>query len=113
MPVHLYGQCADWDAFTAAEADARPLLIEDAAQAFGATWNGVPAGALGDLAAFSFYPTKESQCVWRCRSGDDERRLRLTTMPAFCVRMACGSVTTTRRSAGTRGSTASRRRFSR
>jgi len=34
------------------------LLIEDAAQAFGATWNGVPAGALGDAAAFSFYPTK-------------------------------------------------------
>ena len=34
------------------------LLIEDAAQAFGATWNGTPAGALGDAAAFSFYPTK-------------------------------------------------------
>ena len=34
------------------------LLIEDAAQAFGATWRGTPAGALGDLAAFSFYPTK-------------------------------------------------------
>jgi dTDP-4-amino-4,6-dideoxygalactose transaminase len=36
----------------------RLLIIEDAAQAFGATWNGVPAGALGDAAAFSFYPTK-------------------------------------------------------
>jgi dTDP-4-amino-4,6-dideoxygalactose transaminase len=34
------------------------LLVEDAAQAFGATWNGTPAGALGDAAAFSFYPTK-------------------------------------------------------
>jgi dTDP-4-amino-4,6-dideoxygalactose transaminase len=34
------------------------LLIEDAAQAFGAKWNGRPAGSLGDLAAFSFYPTK-------------------------------------------------------
>ena len=34
------------------------LLIEDAAQAFGATWNGRPAGSLGDAAAFSFYPTK-------------------------------------------------------
>ena len=58
LPVHLYGQCADWDAFTALKQRHNLLLIEDAAQAFGATWNGVPAGALGDAAAFSFYPTK-------------------------------------------------------
>ncbi|MBB5342825.1 DegT/DnrJ/EryC1/StrS family aminotransferase [Tunturibacter empetritectus] len=58
LPVHLYGQCADWDAFTVLKQNHNLLLIEDAAQAFGATWNGVPAGALGDAAAFSFYPTK-------------------------------------------------------
>jgi dTDP-4-amino-4,6-dideoxygalactose transaminase len=58
LPVHLYGQCADWDAFTALKQNHSLLLIEDAAQAFGATWSGVPAGALGDAAAFSFYPTK-------------------------------------------------------
>jgi dTDP-4-amino-4,6-dideoxygalactose transaminase len=59
LPVHLYGQCADWDAFTALkQKHDNLLLIEDAAQAFGATWNGTPAGALGDAAAFSFYPTK-------------------------------------------------------
>jgi len=58
LPVHLYGQCADWDGFTAFKQSHNLLLIEDAAQAFGATWNGVPAGALGDAAAFSFYPTK-------------------------------------------------------
>lgn len=58
LPVHLYGQCADWDAFAALKQRHRLLLIEDAAQAFGAAWNGTPAGALGDLAAFSFYPTK-------------------------------------------------------
>jgi dTDP-4-amino-4,6-dideoxygalactose transaminase len=59
LPVHLFGQCADWDAFTAIQQQ-NPglLLIEDAAQAFGATWNEIPAGALGDAAAFSFYPTK-------------------------------------------------------
>ncbi len=34
------------------------MLIEDAAQAFGASWDGRKAGALGDAAAFSFYPTK-------------------------------------------------------
>lgn len=58
LPVHLYGQCADWDAFRALKQKHGLLLIEDAAQAFRATWNGQPAGALGDLAAFSFYPTK-------------------------------------------------------
>jgi dTDP-4-amino-4,6-dideoxygalactose transaminase len=58
LPVHLYGQCADWDEFTALKQKHGLLLIEDAAQAFGATWKGRPAGALGDLAAFSFYPTK-------------------------------------------------------
>jgi dTDP-4-amino-4,6-dideoxygalactose transaminase len=58
LPVHLYGQCADWDAFTALKQHHNLVLIEDAAQAFGATWNKIPAGALGDAAAFSFYPTK-------------------------------------------------------
>ena len=58
MPVHLYGQCADMDAFKALSQTHDLLLFEDAAQAFGAAWNGVPAGALGDAAAFSFYPTK-------------------------------------------------------
>ena len=58
LPVHLYGQCADWDAFSALKQRHGLLLIEDAAQAFGAKWRETPAGALGDLAAFSFYPTK-------------------------------------------------------
>lgn len=58
LPVHLYGQCADWDAFGELQAEFEVALIEDAAQAFGAKWNGVAAGSLGDAAAFSFYPTK-------------------------------------------------------
>ena len=63
LPVHLYGQCADWDALTTLKHRFNLLLIEDAAQAFGATWQSpsgqiTPAGALGDAAAFSFYPTK-------------------------------------------------------
>ena len=40
MPVHLYGQCADWDSFTEIKREFSLLLIEDAAQAFGARWNG-------------------------------------------------------------------------
>ena len=58
MPVHLYGQCADMDALGDLCRRHDLLLIEDAAQAFGAEWRGRPAGSLGDAAAFSFYPTK-------------------------------------------------------
>jgi dTDP-4-amino-4,6-dideoxygalactose transaminase len=59
LPVHLYGQCVDWDGFEALQRDyPELLLIEDAAQAFGSTWNGRAAGSLGHAAAFSFYPTK-------------------------------------------------------
>jgi dTDP-4-amino-4,6-dideoxygalactose transaminase len=58
LPVHLYGQTADWDCFAHLQQEHSVLLIEDAAQAFGASWGGRKAGALGDAAAFSFYPTK-------------------------------------------------------
>ena len=58
LPVHLYGQCADWTAFTRLGEERDLKLIEDAAQAWGTEWGGVKAGALGDAAAFSFYPTK-------------------------------------------------------
>jgi dTDP-4-amino-4,6-dideoxygalactose transaminase len=58
LPVHLYGQCADWTTLTQAAEAYDCMLIEDAAQAFGARWGGVSAGALGAAAAFSFYPTK-------------------------------------------------------
>jgi len=58
LPVHLYGQPADMARF-AGMAKTRSLkLIEDAAQAFGARSGRAAAGALGDMAAFSFYPTK-------------------------------------------------------
>ena len=58
LPVHLYGQCAEWDAFDALAGEFGFKLIEDAAQAWGAKWKDRPAGGLGDAAAFSFYPTK-------------------------------------------------------
>jgi dTDP-4-amino-4,6-dideoxygalactose transaminase len=69
MPVHLYGQCADISALRLlrqpwsnepARYDFK--IIEDAAQAFGARWEGRMAGSLGDAAAFSFYPTKNLSC---------------------------------------------------
>jgi len=58
MPVHLYGQCADMDGLDRVAAEFKLPIIEDAAQAVGATWRGKPAGSLGAAAAFSFYPTK-------------------------------------------------------
>ena len=58
LPVHLFGQCADWTEFSRIAQERGLTLIEDAAQAWGAEWAGVKAGALGHIAAFSFYPTK-------------------------------------------------------
>ena len=56
IPVHMYGLCADVDAIRAA-APGIPVL-EDAAHALGADLRGRRAGGIGDIAAFSFYPTK-------------------------------------------------------
>jgi dTDP-4-amino-4,6-dideoxygalactose transaminase len=58
MPVHLYGTCADMDPILEIARRHNLIVIEDAAQAVGAEYNGRRAGSMGDLACFSFYPGK-------------------------------------------------------
>ena len=59
--VHLYGQPANMDAIEKVARAAGLAIIEDAAQAHGATWRGRKAGSMSDLGCFSFYPGKYSE----------------------------------------------------
>lgn len=58
LPVHLYGHPCDMDAVLDIARRRSLVVIEDAAQAHGAIYKGRRAGSMGDLAAFSFFPTK-------------------------------------------------------
>jgi dTDP-4-amino-4,6-dideoxygalactose transaminase len=58
IPVHLYGQCCDMDPILELARAHNIMVIEDAAQAMGAEYKGRRAGSMGDMACFSFYPTK-------------------------------------------------------
>ena len=58
IPVHLYGQTCDMDPLNALAKRHGLVVIEDAAQAVGARYKGRLAGSLGDIATFSFFPTK-------------------------------------------------------
>ncbi|HEX9428309.1 MAG TPA: DegT/DnrJ/EryC1/StrS family aminotransferase, partial [Candidatus Polarisedimenticolia bacterium] len=58
IPVHLYGQCADMDPLLDAAQRRGVAVIEDAAQAIGATYKGRWAGSMGTAGCFSFFPSK-------------------------------------------------------
>lgn len=58
LPVHLYGQPADMNPIKQIADDHNLFIIEDAAQAHGAQYHNQMVGSLGDMACFSFYPTK-------------------------------------------------------
>jgi dTDP-4-amino-4,6-dideoxygalactose transaminase len=58
LPVHLYGQLCEMEVINSIAKQHNLLVIEDAAQAHGAEWNGIKAGNFGNAAGFSFYPGK-------------------------------------------------------
>lgn len=58
MPVHLYGQCAEMSPLLEISERHHLPVIEDAAQAIGSEDRGRPAGSMGQIGCFSFYPTK-------------------------------------------------------
>lgn len=58
IPVHLYGQMADMDAFVELKEEFDVSIIEDAAQAIGSEYKGKRAGSIGDFGCFSFFPSK-------------------------------------------------------
>jgi dTDP-4-amino-4,6-dideoxygalactose transaminase len=58
MPVHLFGQCADMEPLLELAKEYGFAIIEDAAQAIGATYKGEKAGSIGTVGCFSFYPSK-------------------------------------------------------
>lgn len=58
IPIHIYGQPANMDRIMAIAERHNLIVIEDAAQAHGATWNGRRVGAISHAACFSFYPGK-------------------------------------------------------
>ncbi|MCD6550421.1 DegT/DnrJ/EryC1/StrS family aminotransferase [bacterium] len=58
IPVHLNGRCCEMDKIMEIAQKYNLLVIEDAAQALGAKYNGAPAGSFGKTSCFSFYPAK-------------------------------------------------------
>ena len=62
LPVHLFGQPANLAPLMALAKEHQLQLVEDCAQSFGANIGGIQTGAMGDVAAFSFFPSKNLGC---------------------------------------------------
>jgi dTDP-4-amino-4,6-dideoxygalactose transaminase len=82
IAVHLYGHPAEMDTLLSICREHRIRLIEDCAQAHGARYHGRMVGSMGDLSAFSFYPTKNLGAIGDggmvlCNDDGIARRLRM------------------------------------
>jgi len=62
IPVHLYGRACEMSRIREIAADDKLFVLEDTAQAFGASYKGKKLGSIGDLGAFSFFPSKNLGC---------------------------------------------------
>ena len=62
IPVHLYGHAANMDPIMEIAKTHNLYVVEDAAQAFGARYNGKQVGSIGHVGCFSFFPTKNLGC---------------------------------------------------
>lgn len=82
IPVHLFGQCCDMDPILAIAKQHQLHVIEDCAQSIGASDKGRPAGSMGMVGCFSFYPTKNlggfgDGGMLTCNDADVADQLRL------------------------------------
>ncbi len=85
IPVHLFGQCADMDAVNDIAVRHGLKVIEDGAQSIGAEYRARPAGSLGHIGCFSFYPTKNLGGFGdggMLTTNDDELAARLRQLAA-------------------------------
>ncbi len=82
LVVHLFGQCADMEPLWNVTERHNLVVIEDAAQALGAEYQGKRAGSLGGLACLSFYPTKNL-------GGFGDGGMVVTGDPGWAARMKC------------------------
>ena len=83
IPVHLYGQCAEMAPIVQIARQNRLVVIEDAAQAIGAEYQGRRAGSIGDFGCFSFFPSKNLGAFGdggMVTTQDGERFERLCTL---------------------------------
>jgi dTDP-4-amino-4,6-dideoxygalactose transaminase len=86
LPVHLYGQPAALSALTEIARRRGVRLIEDCAQAHGALYDGVRVGSIGDIACFSFYPTKNLGAMGDgglIATNDDALALRMRSLREY------------------------------
>jgi dTDP-4-amino-4,6-dideoxygalactose transaminase len=90
IPVHLYGQCAEMDEIRSIAARHSLAVIEDAAQAHGATHRGKRAGSLGDIGCFSFYPAKN---LGACGDGGAVTTARADLADRIAMLRNCGART--------------------
>jgi len=95
LPVHLYGQCADMDAFTALAHKHGLAIVEDAAHVPGGEYKGRKAGSLGHIGCFSFHEQKNMSTLGEggmVTTDDDALAERVALYRSHCARVFGGSL---------------------